>query len=232
MANGNGKGAMNTLAVVGFGALLVAGILLAVYAARHVPEALSRLSSAVFLSTDGERNGGTETPSAPEAPSAPATTTQPAATTTPSTPAPSAARTGGPLYYPQAPRVVVSQPQLYGLPDLVLTDVRGGYFRGSTFVEDDEVPANRDAAVRFTVRNTGTNVATGWRVRVEVTGEDTAVGGGGMLMPNGYQNFTLRIENPEEDRRIRINIEVDDQNRVAESNERNNSASLRLDIDD
>ena len=47
----------------------------------------------------------------------------------------------------------------------------------------------------------------------------------------GYQNFTLRIEDPKEGR-IDIDIDVDYNDRVDESNERNNQDSLRLDIED
>lgn len=215
------KAALNGFAIVGFGALIVAGIFLAIYAARYVPEALSRLSSAVILSSDGGNDGApaTTTPSTTK-PAATATTTKPV--TTPTTP----------VIYTTPTRVVTQTgPKLYGLPDLTLINVEGGYMRGSTFIEDDNVPDGRDAALRFTVRNSGTNIASGWKVRVEVEDEDTAIGSGGTLYPNGTQNFSLRVTDPKQEKNKTIQIEVDYQNRVAESNERNNEDSLDLDIE-
>lgn len=218
------KPGLNSLAIVGFGALLIAGIFLAIYAARFVPETLSRLSSAVILSSDPEENeespAATSTPSRPTTPTA--TTTRPTTPSTPTTPIIG--------YYP--PVVTSTTPNLYGKADLALVDVEAGYFRGSSFVEDNEVPDGRDAGIKFTVRNIGTNAASNWRVQVDVEGDDTAIGNGGYLLPNGYQNFTLRVTDPEEGENMEIDIEVDYQNRVDESNERNNDDSVDLDIED
>lgn len=222
---GTKKATTNGLAIVGFGALLIAGIFLAIYAARYVPETLSRLSSAVILSSDDENNddspAATSTPSTPSKPSSTATTTKPSTPSTPTTP----------IIHYTTPVVTPVTPNLYGLPDLALTNVRAGYFRGSTFVEDDNVPSGRDAAIKFTVRNNGTNVASGWEVRVDVENDDDAVATGGYLMPQGYQNFTLRITDPKKDRSTEIEIDVDYRDRVNESNERNNDDSVELDID-
>jgi len=226
------KATLNGLAIVGFGALIIAGIFLAIYAARYVPETLSRLSSAVILSSDEQQNPEDETPAAPVVEETPEEEETPAPPQTGGpqvvTP-PVAVSPNPPVYYP--PTYYPQQPQLYGLADLVITDLEAGYFRGATFVEDDEVPTNRDGAVRFTVRNSGTNVANGWRVEVEVTGEDTVRGNGGSLMPNGTQTFTLRIEDPREGRDLDIDIDVDYDDRVNESNERNNTRSVELEVE-
>ncbi|MCI0597728.1 hypothetical protein L0Y34_01505 [Candidatus Parcubacteria bacterium] len=223
------KAAINGLAVVGFGALIIGGIFLAIYAARYVPETLSRLSGAVILSTDEEPQ--VEEPVVPvtESEEEEPRTGGPLYVPAP-VPEPAPAPTNPPVYY-TPPQVISTQPQLYGRADLALTNARVGYFRGSSFVEDNEVPDNRDAGVKFTVRNNGTNVASGWRVRVDVEGEDEVTGSGGQLMPGGTQNFTLRIENPEEGENIRIEIDVDYRDSVDESNERNNDRTLDIDID-
>ncbi len=220
----------NALAIVGFGALIVAGIFLAIFAARYVPETLSRLSSAVILSTDGEQNTEDAT-TTEEATPAEEETVTPTRPTTPVTGGPQVVTPTGPVVSPTTPIYYPSTPNLYGQADLSITNLEAGYFRGSTFVRDTEVPSGRDAAVRFTVKNTGTNSASGWRVSVDVTGEDTVRGTGGMLMPNGTQTFTLRIENPREGRNLDIDIEVDYQNDVRESNERNNDRSIDIDIE-
>ena len=228
------KAAMNGLAVVGFGALIIAGIFLAIYAARYVPETLSRLSSAVILSSDegtttNEEEPADETPASTDDEEEPvkedsSTDEEPAKPTTPST--------GGPqVVAPQVPRYYTNQPQLYGLADLVIVNEKIGYMRGSTFVEDNEAPDNRDVAVRFSVQNLGTNIANGWRVRIDVEGERPVTGNGGSLMPNGIQNFTVLIENPEEGENLEVEIEADYEDDLNESNERNNDETLDIDID-
>ncbi len=224
------KATINGLAIVGFVALILGGVFLAIYAASYVPQALSRLTGAVILSNEQPTN--TETPTETETPTpetpvvTPTTDTTDDEEVTTDTP-----RTGGPLLTPQPPRVIYSGPQLYGLPDLALVNVRTGYMRGSTFVEDNDVPNNRDAAVRFTVQNIGTNTVSDFRIKIEVENEDDAIGVGGLLYPNGTQLFTLRITNPEEGEELDIDIDVDYQNRIAETNERNNDKSVSVDVD-
>lgn len=230
---GNGdskKATMNGFAIVGFGVLIVAGIFLAIYAARYVPETLSRLSSAVVLSSDQGTTTNEEEPGAEEeTPAPPADTSdeddadEEDKDDTP--------KTGGPYYVPQTPTYYPQQPNLYGRPDLVVINAEVGYFRGSSFVRDNDIPNNRDAAVTFSIQNRGTNVADGWRIRVDVEGERPVTGTGGRLMPNGTQNFTLRIENPEEGETIEIQIEADYEDDVTESNERNNDEELEIDVD-
>lgn len=222
------KAALNGLAIVGFGALIVAGIFLAIYAARYVPETLSRLSSAVILSSPDTDETSTnedepaieeeqdEIEDAEETTSAPTTPPRPTVTT--------------PVVTTPRP-TVPSGPRLYGLPDLTIVDAEVGYMRGSTFEEDDEVPRNRDAAVRFYVKNNGTNIAGGWRIRVDVEGERPVTGTGGVLFPNGTQEFLLQIEDPEEGENLRIEIEADYQDDLDESNERNNDEDVDIDID-
>lgn len=205
------KAAINGLAAIGFLGLIIAGILLAVYASRYIPETLARLSSAVYLSSDAAKNGkATTTPAAPAptvtvTPATPAQGTPIATSTSPSKPS-----TGGP-YIVQQPRVIQTGPKLYGYPDLAVTDVqRSG--------------SSRDMRVTFIVRNIGTNAVSGWSVRVRIEGEQDAIAYGGMLYPNGYQTFTLRAtdltrSSPD------LDIEADYQNAVIESNENNNDYS-------
>lgn len=210
------KATINGLAIIGFFGLVVAGMLLAVYAARYVPQTLARLSSAVYLSSDQAKNGtATTTPSAP-APTPAVTTivTTPQNPTTVATSAPQLPNETG--YTPKTstytpPRVISTGPQLYGYPDLAVTDVqRSG--------------SSRDMRVTFIVRNVGTNAVSGWSVRVRIEGEQDAIAYGGLLYPNGYQNFNLRAtdltrSSPD------LDIDVDYQNAVVESNENNNDYS-------
>lgn len=224
------KATINGLAIIGFFGLVIAGMLLAVYASRYVPETLSRLSSAVYLSSDSAKNDkATTTPSKPSTPTVVPTAP---ATSTPREPElPDETDYTPPTYTYNPPRVVQTGPKLFGFADLVLTDVEVGYLRSGRFIEDDTVPANRDMAVRFTVRNDGTNAASGWQVRVSVEGERDAVATGGYLYPNGYQEFALRVTNPRDGRNLETEIDVDYRNAVNESNERNNDDSVEVDVD-
>lgn len=228
------KATMNGLAIVGFGALIIAGIFLAIYAARYVPETLSRLSGAVILSSDtgtttNESEGSGETPTVTNDTEDEPSVVTPAVPETPTVSKPPV--TGGPLIVPQSPRVVSNEPTLFGRADLAIQNAEIGYMRGSTFIEDNDAPSNRDVAVRFNVKNIGTNSASGWRVRINVEGERPVTGSGGFLMPNGTQNFMVRVENPEEGENLRVEIEVDYQDDLNESNERNNDKNLDIDVD-
>lgn len=235
------KSTLNGLVVIGFFGLVIAGMLLAVYASRYVPETLSRLTSAIYLSSEPAKNAdkATTTPSKPtDEPAPPAVVYPDSLPVEPTPPAPKPPTqtytpppvTGGPRIVPQT-RVVQTSPQLYGRADLALVNVSAGYIRSGRFIEDDTIPNSRDMYVRFTVRNEGTNIASGWRVRVKAEGEDDAIATGGLLYPNGYQSFTLRIENPREGNNFTTRIETDYQDRIDESNERNNNDSIDVDVD-
>ncbi len=225
------KATVNGLAIIGFIGLVIAGMLLAVYAARYVPGALSRLSSAVYLSSD--KTGDEETPAA-ETPDA-EKPQAPVVVPTDDNNDEETPRTGGPQYVaptiPTYTYTTTTEKPLSGRADLALSGVRVGYFRGSSFIEDNEVPDGRDMALKFTVRNSGTNVASGWGIRVNVEGERTATGAGGVLYPDGSQAFTLRVTNPEAGNSREISIEVDYQDDVDESNERNNDRELEIDVE-
>ncbi len=222
------KATVNGLAVAGFIALVIAGMLLAIYAAHYVPQLLSNLSSAVYLSSDKPEN---ETPPPTPRNDTPVVVTPEAptpATSTPAQPKPTTPTTGGP-YYPATPTYTTTGPRLYGLPDLALTDVRAGYFSGSTFIEDDRVSGSRDLGIKFTVRNSGTNVVSGYLVRVRVEGQAEAIGRGGLLYPNGYQTFTIRVTDPDSGN-LTTRIEIDYPGVITETNERNNDDTIDVDV--
>lgn len=228
--------AINGLAIVGFISLVLGGVLLAVYGARLVPETIARLSSAVYLSTD-EETPPVETPVEEEPVPEPEEPTTPEP---PTTPPPS---TGGPNIVAPPPTYYYTytygQPRLYGLPDLTVTITEVGYLRTSStssFREDNEVPEGERAAFRFVVRNIGTNISGQWRFRAELPTEDSddeefhspyQEG----LMPGASKTFTLGFDNPDPGNNRRIEIEVDENNRVAESNERNNTDSETIDVE-
>ena len=240
------RAAVNGLAVVGFLALVFLGIMLAIYGARFVPDTISRLTSAVYLSSEPTTEPATTTGARPATTTVtvfvpvPATTT-PAATTTPEAPV-TPPSTGGPnivqypTYYYSYPRT----PSYYGLPDLSVEIIEVGYLRtssASSFREDNEVPEGERGAFRFTVRNAGTNVSGLWRFRAELPTQDNdddvyTSGWQSSLLPGASKTFTIGFDDPDEGRNRRIEIEVDYNNAVTETNERNNDDSATIDVED
>src|SRR4051812_5495620 len=89
---GKRQNAVNALAVVGFIALVFVGMTLAIFAARYVPTAVSRIAAgAAFLSTNGNGNDQDQlqvVPSLPFPDDATSTDAVAATTTQPATPAP------------------------------------------------------------------------------------------------------------------------------------------------
>ena len=178
----------NGLAVAGFIALVCLGIWLAVYATQFVPSVVGGIGSAA-VSLGSVFNpapnpslsvvpSGTSTPSTTvpfgdfTATTTPAATTTPVSTpvTTPTKPAPVTAGTqtngtypiGGTVTTPGAP---------YGLPDLVVTITSVGYLAttsADSFVASATVPNGSRPAVRFTIKNNGTNIAGPWRFSASI----------------------------------------------------------------
>ena len=228
MSDGGEKQGANPIAVVGFIILVLAGMLLAVYASRYVPQLLGNLTSAVYVST-GKPTNATTSPTPTVLPSAPT----PAATT--SDTGTGEKPTGGPSFVPTPTKTpsytytYPTGPRLYGYPDLSLQNVRVGYFSGGTVVADDHVPSGRDMGITFTVRNGGTNVVSDYLVRVRIEGQQDAIARGGLLYPNGYQNFTLRATDNERGN-IRVSIEVDYPDAITETSESNNDYATDIDV--
>jgi len=240
------RAAVNGLAVVGFLGLIFLGIMLAIYGARFVPETISRLTSAVYLSSDP-----TNEPTATSTSTRTATTTvtvfvpvpatstpsgTPAATTTPTTQS-----TGGPniVRYPTTTYTYTNQPRLYGLPDLTVEILEVGYLRtnsASSFRRDNEVPDGEAGAFRFIVRNIGTNASGLWRFRAELPTQDNdddvyTSGWQPSLMPGASKTYTIGFDDPDTGNNRPIEIEVDHNDNVNESNERNNDDKTTIDVE-
>lgn len=247
------RAAVNGLAIVGFVALIFLGIMLAVYGARFVPETISRLTGAVYLSEEP-----TQEPEVPAAPAPTATTTVTVfvpvpATTTPSRPTtptpatttpttPTTPSTGGPniVTYPTYRWVTYpTTPTYYGLSDLTVEIIEVGYLRtnsASSFRKDNEVPDGEAGAFRFIVRNKGTNISGLWRFRAELPTEDNdddvySSGWQPSLVPGASKTYTLGFDDPEVGNNRRIDIEVDYSHAVIESNESNNDDSATIDVE-
>ena len=217
------KAAVNGLAIVGIGAVVIGALFLIIFAARFVPEALSRLASAVYLSPSETVNEEPVVEEEPveEEPETPGTPTTP---TTPTT-------GGGSTIIRTVPTT------LYGLPDLTVEVLAVGYLRTSSansFVQENSIDEDDYPAIRFRVRNNGTNAVNYWQVEIEYPTRDSddtyVITSSEQLRPRGYKDFTFGFDNAREGDNRRFTVTVDPDRDVAESNEGNNVASRTIDI--
>lgn len=239
------KAAVGGLAVVGFVALILIGIATAIYAATFIPKALSRLGSAnVFLSTqDGNEdglvvanpNGPTDQGAAPTSvPLSGATTTAPAPSYTPPaqpTPTYTAPR---PTYTSPTPTYQVITPTYSGRADLVTTINSVGYLRRSgdtsSYIVADTVPSGYQGAVRFTIANRGGNTTGSWTFEAKLPSDSDSTyrsSSQRSLKPGDSLVFTLGFDGSDSGRST-IRIEADQNDRVDESNESNNTDSATI----
>lgn len=241
------RAAVNGLAIVGFIALVFIGITIAIYAARGIPETASRLGAAnVYLSTlfgggddaelevvpeeiPFEENNETPAPSLPiEEPTAPETPQTPANPTTPSRPA-TPIVTAIPVPGTPAP--------LYGKADLSVRLLERGYLKSAdtdSFVKSSTVPDGKRPAVRFRVTNIGTNETGTWVFTAKLPTKPAYTYKSRKqqnLKPNQYADYTLGYDRPKDgDNDIVIKLDTEDD--VNESNERNNTLTIEVEVED
>lgn len=237
------------LAVVGFIALLIIGIGLAIYSARFVPEIISRMgANAVDYKADfkpaADPKPGlsvvTSTTTIPfgNTPSAPATGA-PVAPRPVAPVAPARPPYYGPTGYTTITTVNPPQPRpLYGQADLTVTITDTGYLRTEdtdSFVSSDDVPDGERGAVRFTVTNIGTNVSDEWEFEALIPSDpiyDFDSPEQRSLRPGDRIEYTLGFTEGREGDDRQITITVDSDEDVDERSESNNKDSARVDIDD
>ena len=239
---------INGLAVVGFVALVFAGMTLAIYAARFVPTAVERVASAsVYLSSFF--NGTTEstvevvpgdTTPAVTLPIAPASTTTAPAETKPVATVPATPTPGTPsntAYVQGSLPVKPSTGPLTGLPDLSVHIIAVGYLETAgvtvSFFASSTVPKGKQGAVKFTITNLGTNTSGTWSFSAELptspsytfeSSNQTA------LLPGEHIDFTLGFDRGREGAGREVTVSVDQDHRVSEANEANNSQTATVTI--
>lgn len=246
--------AMTALAVVGFIALILLGMLLAIYAVTFLPKALSGLGEAavslsrVFTDDSGDIEV-VDQPATPNDPSVVVTIPLGPTETAAESPAPTAPAPTyvppAPAYYPPtvAPVIVPVQGQQpaggYGSPDLTVEIIAMGYVTrdgdSRTFRESSRVPRGEQGAVQFRITNRGTNVCGSFEYEVKVRNDDrrtdTATGRAPGMNPGQsvvtYAFFDARTSGDAE-----IDIEVDSDDDIRESNERNNTDSDEISVRD
>jgi hypothetical protein len=235
------KTIINSLAVVGFVTLLGAGIGLAAYATRFVPMAAERISAAaVYLGSVFSQASSSELLVGPiiptlsilsneESPTAPTT-----ATTTTVAPV-QRVPVAGTGTSTTSPMQVAAPSALSGLPDLFVNIDAIGYLATSSaesFVASSTVPSGNRPAIRFTIKNIGTNVSGVWRFNATIP-TDTAYLYESQLQQSLYPGdrieYTLGFDQAHKGAQT-ISVTANFDRVVHESNRDNNSASAKVTI--
>ncbi len=236
------QAAINGLAAIGFLALVGAGMWLAVYSARFVPGALSRVGAAavslgsVFVpapagiavvptasSTMITFGNGTTTPSLPVAPTKTSVATT--VTTNPGSRTNTDYQIGG-----------TATPVLSGLPDLVTSITAVGYLTSTStdsFVAATTVPKGSIAAVQFTIKNVGTNATGAWRFSASIPTSSAYIFQSipqENLNPNESIDYTLGFDQAIAGTNKMISVSANPDKTVLESNMNNDSASATITI--
>lgn len=248
----NHEAITKSLAVIGFVALIGASMWLAVYSARYVPAIASRLGGAavylgsVFTPANDPTLSVVPNPTASTTISfgdatSTATSTLPSpvvkpATSTPVKPAPVAAGTKTDGTYPISGTPVTNPVVLSGLPDFVVSIDAIGYLATSSadsFIASSTVPNGNRPAVRFTIRNAGTNVSGAWRFSASIPTQTAYIFQSQPqqpLAPGDSIAYTLGFDQANRGTGQTVSITANFDKAVTESNADNDSASAKLTI--
>ncbi|MFA5998265.1 MAG: hypothetical protein WC814_02670 [Candidatus Paceibacterota bacterium] len=236
---------INTLAVVGFVALIGASMWLAVYSTRYVPDVAGRIGSAavylgsVFTPADEPTLSVVPTPVASttipfgeEGSSTEVSTTSPTAPAETKTAPTAGKKTGGTYQIGGALATGV----LSGLPDFVVTINAVGYLASNSaesFVATSTVPADSRPAVKFTIKNIGTNVSGPWRWSASIPTQTAYLYQSQTqqtLGPGDSIDYTLGFDQSNKGVDQMISITANFDRTVAESSTDNNSASAKVTV--
>ncbi|OGG67981.1 hypothetical protein A3E65_01145 [Candidatus Kaiserbacteria bacterium RIFCSPHIGHO2_12_FULL_56_13] len=235
------------LAIVGFIALVAFGIWLAIYGSRFVPTAIGRLGAAAVALTS------VFVPAEPALSIVPTTTipfgeatntfdelieepTAPATPASPVSPSPGA-RTSAtfPISGTTTPPSTTVLPM--GLPDLTATITAVGLLTASTtesFLATTTVMGGLRPAVKFSIQNIGTNVATsGWHFSAAIPTQTAYVFYSPTqqaLGPGDRIEYVLGFDQASPGENRSISIVADSSQNVGESNENNNGSTATITI--
>lgn len=240
----NRPAGLMTLAVVGFVALVLVGMYLAVYSARFVPGAVSRIGAAAVALT----SVFTPAPHAGLAVIPPeASTTIPfgqgdgssslatSSTSAPVKHVPVATRPGTETSA-TIPVGGTGVAAYSGLPDLVVTINAVGYLSNTntaSFVAAAIVPHGSRPAVKFTIKNNGTNVAGPWRFSASIPTSTVFIYQSTqqqLLNPGDSIDYTLGFDQATIGANQTISISTNFDHAISESNTSNNNASASVTV--
>lgn len=240
------------LAVIGFIAFIVAGMWLAFYSTRFVPEVANRFGAAavylgsVFTPAPRPVLSVVETPVASttisfgESTSTVSTSTR--AAMTPMLPTTAAPRT---LPQPIAGATtsgafdlggVGTTGALSGLPDLVVNVTSIGYLAAASadsFIASSTVPVDNRPAIKFTIKNIGTNASGLWRFSASIPTQSFFLyqsQSQQSLNPGDSIDYTLGFDQSNRGSNQMISVTANFDHAVGESNTNNNSASATVTV--
>ncbi len=231
--------AIYSLAVVGFIALVALGISLAIYSSRYVPTTISHIgAAAVSLSQIFKYSGSTSLSVVPTASTTiffgGATTTKPSTSPVIKTPVTKAPGTKTNNVYPISG--TTNTPPLSGLPDFVVTITSVGYLAttsAESFIASSTVPTMSRPAVKFTIKNIGTNVSGPWRFSASIPTQSTYIYQSQQqqsLNPGDSIEYTLGFDQANRGADQTISVTANFDNAVMESTTNNNSASTKVTV--
>lgn len=227
--------ATTALAIVGFITLVVLGILLAIYSARYVPEAISSAFNTLVTPDNNQPHLGvvsTTTISFSQDNTTTTTSLTPTVITTPT----QTAETAPAATTKPATGTTKTTPRLYGLPNLSITVIGTGYLANGTnesFVPSAVIPAGARAAVRFSIANNGTNVSAPWTFAAVIPTHNGYVFMSPIeqpMYPGDHTVFTLGFDQADFGPGHPLTIVTDPANAVAESNEADNNATAFISV--
>jgi hypothetical protein len=234
------KAALTALATVGFIALLLIGITLAIYSARYIPLAISKITPNSPSNNPNSLAVVSSSSTIPFDDSSVLTAT----TTTTALMPPGYNMTAGvsnaPVTQQSAPVATTPAAPVhrapYGLPDLSVTILATGYLSGpstASFVPAHIIPPGARPAVEFSVADVGTNVTGPWNFVANIPSFNDTVFNSPVepsLNPGDHTVFTLGFNEAIPGQAQPITVLADPNNYIHESNEGNNSASAAVTI--
>lgn len=142
----------------------------------------------------------------------------------------------GPARTTTVVRRVTTTIEPYGNPDLTVSITATGYCssdKPSSFRKSNDINDDRNAGFQFTVKNIGTNVSGRWdfEYKLPTSATQRPVTNIRSLNPGDAVDYTLCFEKPRSGDDRTLSVEVDHDNDIKESNERNNKDSVLVDID-
>ncbi len=242
------QAAVHGLAITGFITLMLLGMWLAVYSARFVPSVVGRIgTAAVYLGSVFTPSPAASLSVVPTASTTipfgtasstistniPTTASPATAVPKPIIPSAGAATTG--TYLLDA-TTTPSAATLSGLPDLVVKIDAVGYLATSSaesFVATSTVPTGSRPAVRFTIKNIGTNMTGAWRwsatipAQTAYTYQSTPQQS---LAPGDSIDYTMGFDQADTGADKIISITANFDNAIKESNSANDSASTTVTV--
>ena len=241
---------VNSFAVIGFVALIAFGILSAVYSTRFVPRAVDGIdNAAVYLGSlfvPSSRPSlsvvSTASTTIPFDDAASSSLVLPVASSTiPVTPAPKNKPVSVPTTAGNETSGVyqiggTTTPVLSGLPDLQTTIDAVGYLATSSadsFIASQTVPAGSRAAVRFTIKNIGTNATGAWKWSASIPTTSNQIYQSSTqqsLNPGDYIDYTIGFDQTNKGSGQMISVSANFDNAVTESTTNNNNASATVTI--